>query len=167
MEWLGEWDEEGATEPDEDFYVEDDPDKSLRGRLYLVMFNQQAMAQLISLWDRYRRNPNEKFDRGLNKLEGLFGRLRDLRFWDETDRMDDVLQRNWEEQLAEDRQRLIFKASCGTAPPPKSEMQTEAIVEELVREEGGRFGQTAISEIAFHAIAGDFRPEAARRSSNL
>src|SRR5467141_4183973 len=35
MEWLGEWEEEDI-ESDGDFYRESDPERALRGRLYLV-----------------------------------------------------------------------------------------------------------------------------------
>ena len=42
MEWMAEWEEE-AIDPDENFYKETDPEGALRGRLYLVMFNREAM----------------------------------------------------------------------------------------------------------------------------
>lgn len=56
-------------EPDDDFYQIDyktgeRSDKMLNGRLYCVMSNQQAMTQLISLWQRYQHGETIAFKRG-------------------------------------------------------------------------------------------------------
>ncbi|MFM8330134.1 MAG: hypothetical protein ACKN9T_00420, partial [Candidatus Methylumidiphilus sp.] len=55
MDWLGEIDLEDL-EPDEDFHELDKntgqpSDNKLTGRLYLSMVNQQALHQLLSLWE--------------------------------------------------------------------------------------------------------------------
>ena len=37
----------------------------LNGKLYCIMSNQQAMSQLLSLWQRYQDGETDVFKRGL------------------------------------------------------------------------------------------------------
>ena len=167
MEWLGEWEEE-AIEPDDDFYDEARPDRPLRGRLYLLMFNQQALTQLLSLWNRYRRDPAEKFETGLNKWRNVFARLRDIRFWDATDRWDHRLLDVWREQLATARERVTFKAELWFSSSANKRIENQRVVERVLAAEGGRMlGQSIIPEIAFHSIAGELPAQAALRVIDL
>ncbi len=167
MEWLCEWEEENI-ESDEDFYQESDPERSLRGRLYLVMSNQQAMDELIRMWNRYQRSPIQQFARGLNKWRQIFARLRDIRFWDERDRMDRNLLRFWEEQFAGQTQNVGFRAELWFSASPQKRLASQRLVEQLIREEGGRIlAQAVIPEIGFHSIAGELPALAARRIANL
>ena len=53
MEWLGEI-EIDSIQPDQDFYQIDNPQNLLSGRLFLIMSNQRALSELISLWNRYK-----------------------------------------------------------------------------------------------------------------
>jgi len=47
LEWLTEWDEYDIA-ADEDFYIEEHPEKPLSGRLYLVMSNHAGFpAHLV------------------------------------------------------------------------------------------------------------------------
>jgi hypothetical protein len=57
MEWLGEFDDEELP-ADADFADPADPAAPLSGRVYLILSNQQAIEQLLSLWARYRADPN-------------------------------------------------------------------------------------------------------------
>ncbi|MCK4659372.1 MAG: hypothetical protein KAV82_07610 [Phycisphaerae bacterium] len=52
LEWLAELDLDDV-DPDFGFGDEASPDKKLPCRLYAVMSNQQAMQQLVSLWDAW------------------------------------------------------------------------------------------------------------------
>lgn len=167
MEWLGEWEEE-ATEPDEYFYMEPEPERPLRGRLYLVMSNQRALEELVNLWNRYRRNPKQKFAHGLNKWRNIFRQLRDIRYWEARDRVDLNLVRLWEEQLERNRDHLVFKAELWFSSSEEKRRRNQDTLEQLVREEGGRvLGQVVIPEIAFHALAGELPAAAAGRLIHL
>ena len=58
MEWLGEVEKEDIP-PDDDFFAlnkkkEPQKDKPLRGRLFLVLTNQRALNELLSLWNRWK-----------------------------------------------------------------------------------------------------------------
>jgi hypothetical protein len=59
MEWLGEVDEEDLP-ADEDFFIVDKKgercaDKKMRGQLFLIFSNQQALQEMLSLWDRWQK----------------------------------------------------------------------------------------------------------------
>jgi hypothetical protein len=167
MEWLGEWDEEGI-EPDEYFFIEGERERILNGKLYLIMSNQQAMEELVRLWNHYRRNPNRQLERGLNKWRNIFAQLRDIRFWDERDRVSPSLIRFWTEQLESNRDSLYFKAELWFSNREDKRASDQAAVEQLIREEGGRvLAQTVLPQIAFHAIAGELPAAAARRIIDL
>ena len=55
--------------PDDDFYSisrNGQRDEGLlNGKLYCIMSNQQAMSQLLSLWQRYQDGETDVFKRGL------------------------------------------------------------------------------------------------------
>ena len=60
MEWLAELDDTDVR-PDEDFFEttskgERRPDKTLRGRLFMVFTNQDASQQLLSLWQTWQED---------------------------------------------------------------------------------------------------------------
>ena len=99
-------DEEIEFEPDADFIVidtrkgrEGEPrtDKSIGGRLYLVMPDVGALRQLLSLWGRWRRN--EALPQGLIPWRDIFASLRDIRPWGLTDRITDETAEFWREQI--------------------------------------------------------------------
>ena len=71
LEWLGDLDLEGIA-PDEDFYDAKKKDKPLGGRLYLVMSNQAALSQMLTLWGRYQEDSEMKWERGLTKFRNVF-----------------------------------------------------------------------------------------------
>jgi Subtilase family len=165
MEWLGEWEEESIP-ADEDFYLERDPEHALRGRVYLVMFNQRALEELLSLWNRFRRN--QAFPYGFNRWRQVFARLRDVRYWNERDRVDPGLIRFWESQIASHRERVVVKIELWFNQAEERRAASRRVVEEILREEGGRvLGQAAIPEIAFHAVAAELPANAARRLIEL
>ena len=63
LEWIF-YSETEPFEPDDDFYQVDNKsgeklEDSLNGKLYCVMSNQQAMPQLLSLWQRYQNGETD------------------------------------------------------------------------------------------------------------
>ena len=90
LDWLTDVDIRDIA-PDEHFYMEDDNETSLTGRLFLLMFNQQGLQQLLSLWEQYRRLPDgHEFERGKKKWAALFDQLRDVRRWAPQDRIGET-----------------------------------------------------------------------------
>lgn len=63
LEWIFD-SETDPFEPDDDFYQVDKDsgervDDSLNGKLYCIMSNQQAMSQLLSLWQRHKNGETD------------------------------------------------------------------------------------------------------------
>ena len=81
LEWLGEIEEEDIP-PDDDFFVVDRDgasrtDKLLRGRLFLVLSNHQALQQMLSLWSLWKTD--QALPWGFGKWSDLFSQLRYVR----------------------------------------------------------------------------------------
>ena len=81
-----EWIFEKESEPfaaDEDFYYIDEhgqkSDESLSGKVYCVMSNQQAMLQLLSLWNRYQNREENVFQRGFTGIKDVFTHIKNIR----------------------------------------------------------------------------------------
>ena len=67
LEWL--FDKESFDiEPDEDFYYSEDKNKSISGKVYCVMSNQEAMEQMLSCWKRFNDGESDVFARGYTGL---------------------------------------------------------------------------------------------------
>ena len=82
LEWIFDSEVEPFN-PDDDFYQVDKDsgervDDSLNGKLYCVMSNQQAMAQLLSLWQRHQNGESDVFKRGFAGLRDIFTHIKDI-----------------------------------------------------------------------------------------
>ncbi len=84
LDFLAEWDVEDIA-PDDDFYDKNRVDSRLAGRVFLVMTNQQALQQLLSLWQAFQSGRTAA--RGLSPFFELFQHLRDVRRWSPEDRL--------------------------------------------------------------------------------
>lgn len=152
LEWLLEADEAGV-DPDEDFYDQRDREKSLDGRLYLLGSNQQALAEIVNLWNRYKADSQVKLERGLGKWKDVFKHLRDVRFWGTQDRIGRDIREYWDSRLevGEDTIRFEIEAWCYSSQDKNS--RTAADLTRLVSEVGGRILSTAlIQDIAYHGF---------------
>ncbi|OGQ85652.1 MAG: hypothetical protein A2512_12240 [Deltaproteobacteria bacterium RIFOXYD12_FULL_56_24] len=156
LEWMGEieLDEIG---PDQDFFDEKHPEKELNGRLYIVMTNQRALDEMLSMWQRYtdQDNPKIKFDGGLTKFRDVFLRLKDIRRWDVKDRLLETgVIEAWREDLEHDGGRLIrFEAELWFRNSDDKRQQSSAVVSSLIEQLGGHILSQSIHEgIAYHGI---------------
>ena len=104
LEWIFDSEVE-PFDPDDDFYQVDKDsgervDDSLNGKLYCVMSNQQAMAQLLSLWQRHQNGESDVFKRGFAGLRDIFTHIKDIRKWDARDRITETHALDyWRESL--------------------------------------------------------------------
>lgn len=153
MEWLGELDEEDIP-PDEFFYYYDRMDKPLGGRLFLVMTNQQAMAQLLSLWRRYQDDPEAAFRRGLNKWKQAFRQLRTIRPWGVEDRLYETgVLDDWQERVSAAQERIACEIELWYRANTEDQQRAQRTVEHLLTEVGGAVvGQALVPEINYHAL---------------
>ncbi len=152
LEWLLESDE-ADLEPDDDFFDTRERERSLMGRVFLLGSNQQALADVISLWNRYQADPQVKLEHGLGTWKDVFKHLRDVRFWGMQDRIGQDIRDYWEIRLSlgEDTIRFEVEAWCYSSPD-KNRLTAEELGR-LVTEQGGRVLSTAlIQDIAYHGF---------------
>lgn len=89
MEWLTEFDGD-SIDPDEDFHYlkdeESDLSRVLTSRLYFVSASSEGVRKLLSLWRTYK-GANPSFPYGQGRWKDLFGQLKDVRKWNNNDRL--------------------------------------------------------------------------------
>jgi len=164
LEWMAEWDEDEIL-PDDDFFRlgkddEEDHEKAIRGRLFLVMSNQRGMSELLSLWKRYQTDPNQKFDHGLNKFRDVFRQLRDLRRWGERDRIFETgMEEYWREALEHGYDPIRFEVEFWFRADEKRRGAVFERFKATVTQVGGTcLNQCAIPQIAYHAAVVQLPP---------
>lgn len=154
LDWLLEWAEE-QIEPDEDFYTEskDQSHKAYAGRLFLLGTNQEALTQLLALWNRYQQNPDKPFDRGLAPFKHVFAQLRTIRYWNVTDRVDAEMRRYWQDCIENGMANIRFEIEAWYFESQQKNDATRAEIDALVGRLGGlRLSRALIPEIAYHGF---------------
>jgi hypothetical protein len=152
LEWLVEWAEDQIV-PDDDFFAEGRDGKPFSGRLFLLASNQQALTQLLSLWNRYQNDTTARFDLGLNKFRNLFGRLRTIRHWSVADRVDVDVRRYWQDCLDVGMQTIRFEIEAWYFVSQQKNDTARAEIDNLAQSMGGRVLRHAvIHEIAYHGF---------------
>ncbi len=153
LEFLGEFDEEDVP-PDEDFFIESDPDKALSGTIYLVMASQQAIEQLLGLWARFRDEPDEPFERGLGRFRRLFELLRDIRSWGPTDRLESTgVLEDWQERVDARLEVVPVEIELWFRDDEQDRLLAQAEVTASIANAGGQSVTSAIvPEIRYHAV---------------
>lgn len=154
LEWMGEI-EADELAPDQDFYDEKNAVKTLEGRLYLVMTNQQALNEMLSLWNRYKDDSSMQFARGLTKFRDVFLCLKNIRRWDIQDRlMETGLIEVWKEDLSHDGQRKIkFETELWFRGSSEKRTASQQQVTQLIQNLGGSIkSQCVIEDISYHSL---------------
>ena len=154
LEWMGEIETEEIA-PDEDFYDESDKSKKLSGRLYLVMTNQRALNEMLSLWQRYQNAADMKFEWGLTKFRDVFLCLKDIRRWGVKDRIEETgVLDVWREDLEHNGDRPIrFEVELWFRNSQDKRQMAQTQVIELIRQLGGTdLDNCIIRDIAYHAL---------------
>ncbi len=158
LEWLGEI-EVDELPPDEDFHDLKDPEKPLKGRLYLVLTNQQALNELLSLWRHYKDqdDPKLKFDTGLTKFRDVFCHLLDIRRWGPADRLLETgVLDVWREELNDpdlQNRPVRFEAELWYRDSVDKRAESESVVRGLVNSlQGQVITSGVIPGIRYHAV---------------
>ena len=157
MEWLAEIEAEGIP-PDDDFFAltgDDEPrrDKDLRGRVFMVFTNQDALRQMISLWKAW--SSGKGLSRGLGKWQTLFQQLRDVRHWGVQDRLRGTgILEDWRERVEHGQElvpceiELWYRQNAGQRHTARNR------VVDLVEGMAGRvIAEADVEEIAYQEIA--------------
>jgi len=154
FEWMGEV-ETDEIAPDEDFYDEQNADRPLSGRLYLVMTNQRALDELVSLWQGYQADPDMQFEHGLTKFRDIFRTVKDIRRWGVEDRLLETgVLEAWREDLAHDGDLPIrFEIELWYRSAQQRREASQSEVRSLIEDLGGEVTQrTTIEDISYHAL---------------
>lgn len=162
LEFLDE--QEIEFEPDEDFFELDTrkgkegqrrTDKRLGGRLYLAMPDRAALGQILSLWERWRRE--EDLLRGWAGWRDVFASLRDIRPWGPRDRIVNETLSVWRERVQADSPEIMrIEAELWFRESPALRQTARRSVEAAVAEAGGEIVHRAtINEIRYDAMLVD------------
>ena len=159
LEWIFD-SEFDPFEPDDDFYQVDKAsgkrvDDFLNGKLYCVMSNQQAMSQLLSLWQRHKNGETDVFKRGFAGLRDVFTNIKEIRKWDAKDRIAETHAVDyWRELLEFDGDspvpfeiELFFRGDV-----TKRNNATETIRQEIQSLSGRVIQECVIGEIFYHGM---------------
>ena len=156
LEWLAETDL-SDVEPDEDFHDERG-DRSLSGRLFLVMTDVAALNTLRIRFEVFQSDQDARFPRGLAPLKRVFQQLRAMRFWGPQDRLAAFrLIENWRFRLeySDDGDFLPFEAELWFRDTSLLRQQAESRFRAVVDSLGGEISRTSmITEISYHGVLG-------------
>lgn len=155
LEWLLEWEEK--FEADDDFHytkkkTNEKDDKKVDGRLFLVMSDQRAIAELKRLWEKYKNNAD--FEPGLAPMKHLFTQLKDIRLWDIRDRLAGTgIEDEWLERLKAGKEIIRFEIELWYRKENQMRQQASSNVRQLVHLEHGKIiNEVMIPGIQYHAL---------------
>ncbi|MBB4639257.1 hypothetical protein [Longimicrobium terrae] len=155
LEWLTEWDEYDIPPEPDLFFDREKPDKQLSGRLYLLMSNQQGMRDLLSLWQKFRVNPEDPgFAWGKGRWRNMFLQLREIRPWDFNDRLFETgIIEDWQERLAAGEERVRVEVELWFRGNPQLRQRASNSIRQAAEELGGELISEAVIEgISYHAL---------------
>ncbi len=155
LEWLGEFELDDIA-PDHGFEDEKDPQKQLKGQLFLVMTDQRALQELQNLFNRWHRNPEARFPRHFAPWKQAFIHLHAIRPWDAQDRIRETgLFEDWQARVQHGQQAVPFEAELWFRGNADRRQQAEAFLRNLIGTLGGHVvQQCVIPDISYHGMLG-------------
>ena len=155
LEWLGEY-EVDEISPEYGFEYEKNPDKSLRGQLFLVMTDQKALGQLHRLFKKWEKDRKASFPRGLAPLKRAFKYLHTIRPWGVEDRIRETgILEDWRNRLKNDEDHVPFQVELWYRRSSDRREQAETLVHRTIESQKGEvIQQCVIPEISYHALLG-------------
>jgi hypothetical protein len=153
FEWLAEEDLRDHP-PDEDFFISKKPGKALTAQLYLVLFNQEAIAQLLSLWRSWSAAPKRaRLPKEFRAWGAVFRQLRSIRRWGVQDRLQErgILD-SWRERIREGYETVAVEIDLWFRSAERR-AEVDRKVRAHVERAGGQVTSNCVLEpIAYHAI---------------
>lgn len=158
LEWLFDKAFDGI-EPDDDFYIYDEngnvSTENMDGKVYCVMTNQQAIAQLLSLWNRHKNGEDNVFQRGYAGLRDIFINIKEIRKWNANDRLSETYTiEYWREflEIAGDNKvpfeiELFFRNDLR-----KRSIAAQSVTYEINNLGGKVLQESVIEGIAYHSL---------------
>jgi len=153
LTWLA--DEVRERDQDADFKMAKKPDKPLSARLYMVMTNQEAIEQLLSVWSAWKAGlKGKKAPEALKALRPIFACLRDVRRWGIKDRIEETgIREDWNEAIAMGASAMPVELELWHRGHSSARANAEARVSAIIAAAGGTvLDRASIPEIAYHAL---------------
>lgn len=145
---------EDEVEPDEFAAVDRDGREHRYARqVFLVASDAEAWREMVSLWERFKRG--EGFPRGFAQFRDLFELLRELRAWDDRDRLDLAgAAEVWQRELRAAGDELVqFEAELWWRSDPQRRQANVALLRSDVETAGGAISADyELDEIAYHGV---------------
>jgi hypothetical protein len=161
LEFLGE--DQDEVPPDEDFLIEEKPNKAIRRRIYFTMPDATALVEIVSLWNRYQRG--EELEHGRTEWKKVFDHLSDIRPWGPQDRITEEAKTDWLrhlKQAPDEPIRFEVEYWYRTSVPLRETAHNR--LRGMVREAGGKvLDQATIPEIRYDAALLEVHPEYIRQ----
>lgn len=153
IEWLTEIDEPDLP-PDPDFFVPNS-NKPLNGKAYLIFVNQQALQQLLSLWQKWTRSQSLGY--GFGVYEQLFSLLKDVRTWSSRDRLESTgVLEDWRARVAAGSETVRCEIELWYRRDPRRRVAAAARLRRLLEQLGAkRLQHVTVEEIEYDALLGE------------
>ncbi len=164
LEWLGET-EIDEIEPEFGFENDKNAEKTLTGRLFLVMSDDRALREIVNLHSRWQADATIKFPLRLAPLKKAFQFLRAIRPWAASDRLRETgVTEDWAARASAGQDVVPFEAELWFRESAATRARTLESLRELVAELDGEIVEhCTIPEIGYHAILGRIPVEHAMR----
>ena len=144
------------------FYIEDKEGKkshkTIPTKMFVVMANQQAIRELLSLWKRYKSNAQGGWPQGKTRWRDLFTYLVDVRRWGVKDRLEDTgIIEDFRERQAAKEERVICEIELWFREDKQARDEAlKRVSLALEQQQGKAIGSpVAIPEICYHGIAAE------------
>jgi hypothetical protein len=155
LHWLIDVDGEDAA-PDDDFQMAEDAEAGIPSKLFLILTDQSAIAQILSLWDHYKASGKDAFKRGFTPWFHVFEKLRDVRLWDIRDRIEPDTRSYWEERLAAGDATIRTEIELWYSDSDQKNVEWTNGLRGLLDKAGATVVDTAeITPIRYHAFLAD------------
>lgn len=155
LEWLGEFELDDIA-PEYGFEDKKDPEKQLKGQLFLIMTDQRALQELQNLFTKWKQDDSISFPRNLAPLKQAFVHLHTIRPWNAEDRIRDTgIVEDWKDRIAHGQNVVPFEVELWFRGIPNRQRQAETYLGNVVDSLGGEIvQQCVIPQIAYHGILG-------------
>jgi hypothetical protein len=166
LAWLAE-EELSDLDPDADFFVLDKHgnrvEKKLTARVYMVLTNQTALEQLLSLWTHYKNG--KKRIEALKPWRLVFKCLREIRRWGVKDRLEETgILRRWQERVDSGSDWAPTEIQLWFNADEMARAAAASRIRALITAAGGKVLQhVVVEEIEYHALLADLPAEFVKR----
>jgi hypothetical protein len=155
LHWLIEVDGE-AVAPDEDFRLAGDTPGEVPTKLFLILTDQSAIDQIVSLWKHYEEVGKDAFNRGFTPWFYVFEQLRAVRLWNIRDRVEPDTRNYWRQRIEAGDISIRTEIELWYSDSEQKNVEWAASLRALLAANAATVVDTAeISGIRYHAFLAD------------